>query len=261
MKKRWPLYVIFGVVLYLFFLIIEMPASWFAWGMHKYSRGAVQLDPIAGSLWHGDGRLLIYYPRTTPHNLGNVQWRINPLRLFTGQIQTNWRTDSPDMHVNATLRLGAGKFTLLDTEAALPAQAATAFYPAASLISPEGQLRIQISKLTMDRNGITGGGDIQWQNAGSSLTSVHPLGDYRLEITGAGKSAKLKLSTLRGALELTGQGSWQIANSHIQFNGLANPRERSGDLAPLLNLLGDDQGGGRRRLAFNGQLPWLKGMR
>ena len=255
MKKRWPLYVIFGVVLYLFFLIIELPASWFAWGLHKYSHGTVQLDPIAGSLWHGNGRLLIYYPRTTPHNLGNVQWRINPLWLFTGQIQTNWRTDSPDIHVDTTLRLGAGKITLLDTEAALPAQAATAFYPAASLISPQGQLRIQIPKLTMDRNGMTGGGDIQWQNAGSSLTTVQPLGSYRLDIAAAGKTANLKLSTSQGVLDLTGLGQWHLQTGQIQLTGTATPRERAGELEPLLNLFGQDQGNGKRALALNARLP------
>ena len=257
MKKRWSLYVVFGVAFYLLFLIIEMPASWFAWGMYKYSRGAIRLDPIAGSLWHGNGRVVIYYPPTTPHDLGNVQWRINPLWLFTGRIQTIWRTDSPGLSINATLRFSPSTVTLIDTEAALPAQAAVAFYPAASLISPQGQLQLQVPKLTMDRNGITGGGDIQWKNAGSSLTSVQPLGDYRLEINAAGKAANLKLSTLRGVLELIGQGTWQVASGQIQFSGFANPRDKSEDLRPLLNLLGDDQGGGRRRLVFNAQLPPL----
>lgn len=62
----------------------------------------------------------------------------------------------------------------------------------------------------MDNNGMEGEADIQWQGAGSSLATVQPLGDYRLKITGAGKTANLKLSTVHGALELTGQGQWQI---------------------------------------------------
>ena len=99
---------------------------------------------------------------------------------------------------------------------------------------------------------------LEWLNAGSSLSSVQPLGDYRLEITGAEKNANLKLTTLRGVLELTGQGSWQAHNGQIQFNGSAQPRDRSEDLAPLLMLLGNDQGGGRRLLTLNSQLPFPK---
>ncbi len=51
MKKRVVLYVVFGLVFYLLFLIIEMPAAWFAWGLNQYSHGAVRLDPTRGSLW------------------------------------------------------------------------------------------------------------------------------------------------------------------------------------------------------------------
>jgi len=242
------------VVFYLLFIIIEMPASWFAWGMYKYSRGSIRLDPIAGSLWHGNGRVVVYYPPTTPHDLGSVQWRINPLWLFAGKLQSNWRAESPEIHVNTTLRLGAGGVTLLDTDAALPAQAATAFYPAASLISPQGQLRLQIPKLTMDRNGITGGGEIQWQNAGSSLTTVQPLGTYRLEIAAAGKTANLKLTTVSGDLELTGQGQYQASTGLIHLSGSAVPRQHASELEPLLQLLGNNLGGGRRVLTFNGRM-------
>ncbi|MGE5318546.1 MAG: hypothetical protein ACM3KD_00055, partial [Hyphomicrobiaceae bacterium] len=69
MKERWLPYVIFGLVFYLLFLVIEMPASWFAWGVNRYSGGMVRLDPIDGSLWHGNGKLVIYYPQTVPHDL------------------------------------------------------------------------------------------------------------------------------------------------------------------------------------------------
>lgn len=255
MKKRWLPYVIFGLVFYLLFLTVEMPASWFAWGLNRYSGGMVRLDPIGGSLWHGNGKLVIYYPQTVPHDLGMTEWRINPFWLFTGGVQTTWHTDSADARINTTLRLSSDKVTLVDTDAAFPAQSVGAFYPPASLVSPQGKVELHVPKLTINRDGITGTGDIQWQNAGSSLTTVQPLGDYRLEVTGAGKTADLKLTTLRGALDLNGQGQWQLATGRIQFNGAAIPRERAEELEPLLKLMGNDQGAGRRSLVLNGILP------
>jgi len=161
MKKRWLLYIIFGLVFYLLFLVIEMPASWFAWGLNRYTSGMVRLDPIMGSLWNGSGRLVIYYPPTVPHVLATTEWRINPLWLFAGSLQTNWRTDVPDARINTTLRLGSGKVTLLDTEATVPAQSVGVFFPPAALISPQGTMQLHVAKLAIDRNGITGGGDIQ----------------------------------------------------------------------------------------------------
>jgi hypothetical protein len=105
---------------------------------------------------------------------------------------------------------------------------------------------------------LEGGATLEWQSAGSSLSNVQPLGDYRLEIVGAGKTANLKLSTTRGALELTGQGQWEAQKGQIQFAGLAVPRERAAELEPLLRLLGEDQGNGKRTLVANTVIPFMK---
>jgi general secretion pathway protein N len=256
MTKRWLPYVIFGLVFYLLFLAIELPAAWFAWGLNRYSGGLVRLDPISGSLWHGSGRLVIYYPQATPHDLGTIEWRINPLWLIAGRLQAHWRAEAPDTRLDVTMRLGSGEVRLLDTEAAFPARHVGAFYPPASLISPQGMVQLRVPRLALARDGITGHGDIQWLDAGSALTTVQPLGDYRLEITGAGKTADLKLATLRGALDLNGQGQWQLATGRITLNGNAIPRAHGAELEPLLKLIGDDQGGGKRSLAFEGIVPW-----
>jgi ABC-type cobalt transport system substrate-binding protein len=84
---------------------------------------------------------------------------------------------------------------------------------------------------------------------------VQPLGDYRLEITGAEKNANLKLTTLRGDLEFTGQGQWQPQSGQVQINGSALPRARAGELESLLGMIGADQGSGKRALTINTRLP------
>ncbi len=255
MKKRGLLYVIFGLVFYLIFLIIEIPASWFAWGLNQYSHGAVRLDPIDGSLWSGNGRLVIYYPQSPPHDLGNTEWNINPFWLFAGRMQIHWKATTQDTSIDTTVRLGLKQVQLVDTDASFPAQAVSTFYPPATLLAPKGQVRLHTAKLSIDQNGIEGGGEILWQNAGSSLSSVEPLGEYRLDITGAEKTANLKLSTISGALEFTGQGQWQLQGGQLALTGVATPRTRADDLETLLKLLGPDQGGGRRSLTLNVRLP------
>ncbi len=255
MKKRLLLYVVFGLVLYLLFLIVEMPASWFAWGLNRYSGGMARLDPLTGSLWHGNGKLVIYYPQTVPHDLGNTEWSINPFWLVTGRVQMHLQASSPDQQVDATLRFGGNQMQLLDTKIALPASALSSFYSPASLISPQGQVSLQIGKFVISSKGLDGNAEIQWQNAASNLSTVQPLGNYRLEINGAGKTTNLKLTTLRGALELTGQGQWEAQTGQLQFAGSAVPRERVAELEPLLTIFGNDQGNGRRALNLNLGLP------
>lgn len=102
---------------------------------------------------------------------------------------------------------------------------------------------------------VDGTAALEWLNAGSGLSSVQPLGDYRLDITGAEKNANLKLTTLRGDLEFTGQGQWQPQTGQVQINGSALPRARPGELESLLKMIGADQGGGKRTLNINIRLP------
>jgi len=127
-KKRMLLYGVFGLVFYLLFLIIQMPASWFAWGLNYYSHNTVRLDPLSGSLWHGKGRLVIYYPQTVPHDFGNAEWRINPLWLITGRAQVGLQTNKQDMKVKTTFSLGKGTMALKDTDATFPATSISDLY-------------------------------------------------------------------------------------------------------------------------------------
>jgi general secretion pathway protein N len=254
-KSRWLLYGIFGLVFYLLFLIIGMPASWFAWGLNRYTQGTVRLDPIAGSLWSGNGRLVIYYPPTKPHDFGKTEWSINPFWLLAGRVQFSIQTNNQDRKIRATLRLARNSFLLRDTEAEFSAPFAAQLYSPLSLISPQGKVRISAEGLTLLPDRMEGAATLEWLNAGSSLSSIQPLGDYRLDITGAEKNANLKLTTLRGDLEFTGQGQWQPQTGQVQINGSAVARVRAGELESLLNMIGTDQGGGKRALNLNARLP------
>jgi hypothetical protein len=254
-KTRWLLYAVFGLVFYLLFLIIEMPASWFAWGLNRYTQGTVRLDPIAGSLWGGKGRLVIYYPPTTPHEFGQTEWRINPLWLIAGRVQLFVQTSHQDRQIKTTLGVARNSFMLKDTEAELPAVFVAQLYKPLSLISPQGKVRISAADLTFASEKLEGAAALEWLNAGSGLSSVQPLGDYRLDVTGADKNANLKLTTLRGDLEFTGQGQWQPQTGQVQINGSALPRARAGELESLLSMIGTDQGGGKRTLNINTRLP------
>jgi hypothetical protein len=254
-KTRWLLYVIFGLVFYLLFLIIEMPASWFAWGLNRYTQGTVRLDPTAGSLWSGNGRLVVYYPQTTPHDFGQAQWRINPLWLIAGRVQLSVQTSHQDRRIKTTLSVAKNNFMLKDTDVEFSAPFVAQLYTPLSLISPQGKVRISAADLTLAPEKIEGAAALEWLNAGSSFSSVQPLGDYRLDVTGADKNANLKLATLRGDLEFTGQGQWQPHTGQVQINGSALPRARAGELESLLGMVGADQGGGKRALNIHTRLP------
>jgi general secretion pathway protein N len=79
-------------------------------------------------------------------------------------------------------------------------------------------------------------GDLQidWREAQSALSTVAPLGSYRLQVTGAGDTARLQLDTLRGPLHL--QGSGTVKAGRVSFKGRASADP---DMRPaLIGLIG-----------------------
>src|SRR3990172_2590539 len=167
-KKRWLLYAIFGLVFYFLFLIIEMPASWFAWGLNRYTQNTVRLDPISGSLWSGKGRLVIYYPQTTPHDFGQAEWGINPLWLLAGRIQLTLQTNHQDRQIKKTLRIARNSFTLKDTDIAVPASFVSQLYAPLSLVGPQGKVRLSTAEVLVTPETVVGDAALEWLNASSS---------------------------------------------------------------------------------------------
>ena len=66
------------------------------------------------------------------------------------------------------------------------------------------------------------------------------MGSYRLTLSG-GPTPALKLETLEGSLQLTGNGQW--VGGKLRFDGVASATpERQEALANLLNIIGRRDG-------------------
>lgn len=242
MKKRWLGYLFFGLVAYFFFLVATVPAGWLAWGITRLTTGAVAIDQVQGSLWHGNGRLIVYYPQATPQNLGQTEWRINPLWLAAARLRIAIKAIGAESEISTIVAVAPSKLIMDNAQISASAHLASELYSPLSLLAPKGRLRLNAKELRLDRDGLHGSAQIFWDRAGSRLSSVHPLGDYRLDVDGAGQTTSFKLATLRGALELTGQGRWQpLGSGMLQMTGVATAKARQQELEPLLRLMGSRQ--------------------
>jgi general secretion pathway protein N len=75
---------------------------------------------------------------------------------------------------------------------------------------------------------------IDWNEAQSALSTVSPLGSYRLQVIGAADTTRLQLDTLRGPLRL--QGSGTVKGGRVSFKGLASADPDT--LPRLIGLIG-----------------------
>ena len=251
-RKPWVAYAALGVSLYVIFLLATLPAAWLAWAINKYSNGALILSQPTGSVWRGSAELLSRYPPSQAQALGRTEWRINPLWLAAGRVRIKAQTLGSRIQGRGLVQLTPGTVRLQETRLAIPASLASQFYAPASLASLKGNFSIDISDLRLDNDGLQGQVEVRWLDAGSALSPVQPLGDYRVTLVGKGKTANINLNTVSGDLELSGRGIWNVTgNGQVRFNGTASPRNRAKELEPMLKLLGRDLGGGRRLLKLN----------
>jgi len=248
MTRRWLFFGFLGLAFYLAFLIATAPAAWVSWAMVRASRGIVSIDRPAGTVWRGRGDLVIHVVSSPPQSLGTARWVINPLWLIAGQLRAHAAVHGAGTEARADLGLGYRRIVLSDVAARFPAQLVGVFYSPAALAGPAGQVHVDAKRFTLGSRTVSGSAVVQWQQAASSLSSVRPLGDYRLYLDGHGRSAALRLQTLSGSLALNGSGSWDPASGRVQFSGMAKPVDHAADLEPLLRLFGPDRGNGMRTL-------------
>jgi general secretion pathway protein N len=111
-------------------------------------------------------------------------------------------------------------------------------------VQPEGSLQLQTRHLQWTQQAgvgqLQGQAELQLQQLATRLSTLRPLGNYRLRVQG-GDTLALTLDTLEGSLQL--QGSGELINGRVRFTGEASAApDAEAALSNLLNILGQRQG-------------------
>ena len=243
----WPWAVLGGLLGVLLALALWAPARWLASALHGATGGQLQLIHPRGTVWNGSAGVVLASGPGGADALslpGRLNWRLRP--LLTGL------SGSLDLPCCASQPLGFSA-RLADGGLWLDWQDAATRWPAAMLSglgAPWNTLRLQG---TLDlrtqglhlrvRNGqmtLGGSATLDATDMASSLSTLRPLGSYRLALSG-GDAPSVLLSTQAGALQLAGSGLWNGAA--MRFSGEASAAPGSEDaLANLLNIIGRRQG-------------------
>lgn len=250
--------------------LTQAPAQWAADALARASDGRLLLAEARGSLWDGSARLVLTGgpdSRDASALPGRLHWTLRPdwrgLALqarqdcclpqpLALQLQPAWG--------GWTLRLPApppAGVTSGGAAGATPPAAATTplgQWPAAWLaglgtpwntLQLGGALQLGSPGLVLQsvqgRLRLDGALWLELRDASSRLAPLPVLGSYRLDLQGGGDAPTLRLQTLGGALQLSGQGQW--TGARLRLRGEARAAEgQDGALANLLNIIGRRQG-------------------
>lgn len=209
-------------------VVVRAPAAWLGDWLEGHTR--VRLLDARGTVWHGSALIGFSNGREITLVPGRLEWQVDGLRAggIGARLTHAWL--SAPLHVS----LAREGVAFAKGAARLPAGVLASAGAPFNTLKPGGTLEASWTDTVLRGAALTGEVQIDWRDASSALSTVAPIGSYRLRVTGRGDGPALELATLSGPLQLQGRG--KIEGSRIRFNGTAGAEA---GMRPALNgLLG-----------------------
>ncbi|WP_310627848.1 type II secretion system protein N [Limnohabitans sp.] len=244
-------------------LITQAPAHWLTQAVAQVSGERVLLQDPQGTVWHGSAQWVLNEgplniaktpntarPNTTSTLPTRVTWQLGPhldwvhLRLaLSATVASTCCTPQP-VRINVSPLWRGVQVQVSDHTSNWPATWLVGLGAPWNTVQPEGQMQLQTTRLQWTQQAgqsqLQGQAELQLQKLATRLSTLRPLGSYRLRLQG-GDAIALKLDTLEGSLLL--QGTGQLHNGRLSFSGEASAApDAEAALSNLLNILGQRQG-------------------
>jgi hypothetical protein len=152
----------------------------------------------------------------------------------------NFQLHNKERKLNGTINLADQSLQLKQIQGELDAVILGFVSRPLSLLQPEGSLLLDIPALSLQQKRIHGEARIDWQNARSGQIAAS-LGNYRVTLNANpdGRSARLNINTVNGALAINGEGEFSPAKGVSGSLRLRPPQGAERQLfLPFLSLLG-----------------------
>jgi general secretion pathway protein N len=238
-KIGWRAFTLFAIA-FVIMLVITTPASLLAKVAEGASGGKFVLANATGTVWNGGARPSIRQRSGSLLAMEQLHWDIAVLPLFTGKVLVllEWDNVAQAQPMVATASLS--QIELRNVVIPLQAEFLGELTPVLQPAQLSGQMQIRSEQFTFSRQGLNGRAVADWLNAGSVMSSVNPLGSYRINFTGAGENLDVSLMTISGALLLEGNGKVMGSQGfRFQLTARAAP-ESKGKLDELINNFGPE---------------------
>lgn len=234
-------------------LVTQAPAYWLAHLVAQTSGERLMLLDPQGTVWRGSAQAVLSAgPQSEASNTTlptRLQWQLDlgfGLRL---NLWSDCCTSQP-IQVRATPQWRGVRVQVNDQRSTWPATWLTGLGAPWNTMQPEGVLQLSTQQLTWQhiagQTQLQGQAQLDLQHLSTRLSTLKPLGSYRVVLLGTGATAtgdtmRLTLDTVEGSLKLQGQGEWR--HGRLQFNGEASSEpDAEAALSNLLNILGQRRG-------------------
>jgi general secretion pathway protein N len=229
-------------------ILLFAPARWLVGAIERATEGRLLLSEPRGTVWNGSANLLLAGGAGSTDALAlpsRVDWRLRP--RWDGvhaEVETACCTPQ-SLAMRVGMRWGGRRVTLADGRSQWPAALLAGLGTPWNTLQLEGNLLLATQELSVEwvqgRLAIGGRAELTAQRLSSRLSTLKPMGSYRITVLG-GNTPALQLETIEGSLQLSGSGQW--VGSRLHFTGTASAApDREAALSNLLNIIGRRAGG------------------
>lgn len=232
-------------------LMVFAPARWLASAAQQLSGARLLLAQPQGTVWSGSAQLVLTGGAGSSEAMalpGRVSWQLQPA-WSAWQLQINAACCTPQaLKVQVTPRWGAIHLSVQDSLSQWPLDLLAGLGTPWNTIQAKGVLHLSTQGLSITLGQvpptITGQAQIKAVDVDSRLSTLRPMGSYQITLKNSDKVPQtlgLELSTLKGSLQLMGNGHWANSRWHFKGSASADP-ERIDALSNLLNIIGRRDG-------------------
>jgi general secretion pathway protein N len=251
--------------------ITQAPAHWLTRAIEQASGERVLLPDAQGTVWNGSAQWVLNEgplntaasanlakPSSTTALPTRVTWQLGPRVdlanlsfAFSATLASGCCTPQP-VRVDVSPLWRGVRVQVSDHTSSWPASWLVGLGAPWNTIQPEGRMQLQTTQLqwthqagkevnqAQSQGKLQGLAELQMQQLSTRLSTLRPLGTYRVRVQG-GDAMTITLDTLEGSLLL--QGTGQLEHGRVRFQGEATAApDAQAALSNLLNILGQRQG-------------------
>jgi general secretion pathway protein N len=229
-------------------LVLSAPASFADVGLSQITQGRLRLADAQGTVWQGKGKIVLadIAAQAAPYTVtglvlpGDFEWRLAGWPLILGKIDI--KLSGVGVQKPIALTGGLSELKISASRLVLPGVDLSRMGSPWNTFKPQATLDVQWDNMTLRQGQFDGKAVVELKDIASALTPVRPLGSYKVDVTGTGSSADVKLSTTQGPLKLEGNGVWN-ARQGLRLSIEAEADETAkAKLQTLLSLIGRREG-------------------
>lgn len=252
MKRHWWLAAL-GVAAFLLFVAATLPAGLFE---RRMQTAGLQATAFSGSIWNGAAQGLTWKGAA----VGDLQWHVQPLKLFTGRIGGHAVLTRPDGTLETDVDASfLGSIRLRDTRLAMPVES-LASLPVGLPKGWRGRLNANLEEVVLEKGWpVMARGTIDMDTLVAPPPRSVSIGSFHVvlphpeqkplagELTAQVKDKEGPLG-VDGRLSLKADRSFVLDGFVAPRPGLPQQLERS------MQLLGPADAAGRRQFSVAGTL-------